>query len=479
MPSLLSRRTRLALAWFCFIIHVLAVAVMILSLQYGLLLGTAASRRATILALGPLWQLGWFVWMLASLALVLLFIAWADTLEYKVWGYLAAALCLAGATIDWLDETLLAGVIPGLAATDPSGLFELWEHSYRFVSIGLANGLYTVGGLLLTGLAFKTPGYPRWLAWLGVPVWGFSVLLSAFGFLDVPPGIILASAGIFVFFLPWTLLLGFGWLQKSNDAHFDPGRVSFLNTLRSMIPRHPVPMTTVFRECLLVNFAVDPQVMRPLVPAPFELELHGGCAYLSVVIAEMVKMCPSFVPRLLGITYNQVVYRVVVNYAGERGVYFVRSDANNQLMSIAGELLTFFHFHYSRCRVERRDGVLHVDLIAGPSGHADIHAAYPLAATRESLPATSHFTSLAGAKEFLVQLFTAFSYDSFTNDVGIVRIRRGEWDLRVVDDTIARYEFMQDGRFFPSGSAQIDSIFYVKELPYFWHRLQVKSASDR
>jgi hypothetical protein len=44
-----------------------------------------------------------------------------------------------------------------------------------------------------------------------------------------------------------------------------------------------------------------------------------------------------------------------------------------------------------------------------------------------------------------------------------------------VDDTTAFYPLMQDSKFFPCGSAQLDSTFYVKELPYYWHTLQITS----
>ncbi len=479
MLNFFSRRTRLAIAWFAFSIHVIALAAMLFVLQFGLLLGTTASRLAFITTHVLFWQIGWLGWMLATLSLVLIFLASADVLAHKAWGIFAVALCLAGATIDWLNETILIGVIPSLAARAVAdsfwlNIFSLWEQYYRVVSIGLANGLYTVGGIILGALAFKTRAFPRWLAWLAVPMWSCSIALSAFGLANDVVGITLASALIFLIFLPWLLLLAYGWLQKSAEAEFPPARVSFVNTLRSMIPKHPLPMTTVFRECFLVNFAVSPIVLRPLIPAPLELELHDGCAYLSIVLAEMDRMRPAFVPEQFGVTYNQVVYRVVVNYRGERGVYFLRSDASDRRMSIGGELLTFFHFNYSKIKFTRIADTLYFDLDATTRDHADIHAAYQMDSARRMLPRGSHFDSLEHAQEFLVQLFAAFSYDALTDNLGIVRIRRGEWDIRVVDDASAQYALMQDSKIFPRGAAQLDSIFYVKELPYYWNTLQVE-----
>src|SRR5919199_4147644 len=115
MPALFSRRTRLLIAWFSFGVHLVALGFMLLALQFGLLLGTEASRRAQILQQGWVWQVGWFAWVLPSLSLVLLFLAWADVLAHKAWGLFAAALCLAGAAIDWVNEIILIGIVPTLA----------------------------------------------------------------------------------------------------------------------------------------------------------------------------------------------------------------------------------------------------------------------------------------------------------------------------------------------------------------------------
>jgi hypothetical protein len=38
--------------------------------------------------------------------------------------------------------------------------------------------LYSLAGLLLLPAAFTTPGYPRWLTWLGIAEWGIAGLAT-------------------------------------------------------------------------------------------------------------------------------------------------------------------------------------------------------------------------------------------------------------------------------------------------------------
>jgi uncharacterized protein YqjF (DUF2071 family) len=274
--------------------------------------------------------------------------------------------------------------------------------------------------------------------------------------------------------LPGLVLLGHRWLRVADPRAREVAMPasSLGTTLRALVPKHPIRMRTVFRDCVLVNFAIDPAVMRALLPAPIEPAIHHGAAHLSIVIARMDRMRPVFVPRRLGITYDQVVYRVVVRHRGEPGVFFLRSDANNRLMCLAGDALTFFRFHHADIEYRADGEILHVDVRPPPNHRADIRASYDLRGTTDTMPRTSSFPSLAEAREALVELYTAFGQDPRTGAVSAVGIERGHWDLRVVNDRRAGYQFIDSNPQFPAGSARLDSIFYVAQVPYLWHTLR-------
>ena len=87
---------------------------------------------------------------------------------------------------------------------------------------------------------------------------------------------------------------------------------------------------------------------------------------MSVVIANMERMRPAFLPQVMGVTYNQVVYRAVVRCGGRRGVAFLRSDADSPFMVAAGNLLTFFRFHKAKISWSENDETL--DFEAGARG---------------------------------------------------------------------------------------------------------------
>jgi uncharacterized protein YqjF (DUF2071 family) len=228
-------------------------------------------------------------------------------------------------------------------------------------------------------------------------------------------------------------------------------------------------MRTTFSTCVLVNFAVDPHALRRRLPAHLEPDLHAGMAYVSVVIARMEKMRPAFLPRALGITYHQVVYRAVVKYNGERGVTFLRSDADNSLMVAAGNALTFFHFNRAPIDWEPRPAGVRFSL----EGEAAIHATYEVRENPQALPSSSRFPDLTSAQAFLSELYVAFGAKRSSGKVEVVRIARTLWDSYVVPDLDGEYAAMSSG-LFKKTEASIDSIFLVKNLEYLWNRLSLE-----
>jgi uncharacterized protein YqjF (DUF2071 family) len=242
-------------------------------------------------------------------------------------------------------------------------------------------------------------------------------------------------------------------------------------------PKHPLAVRTVFRRCFLVNFAVDPSELNSVLPGHVIADVYGDEAFVSVVVGEMEKMRPVGVPRPFGITYNQIVYRAVVRCGDERCVHFLRSDADSATMTMLGNLMSFFRFHHSVIRVTDRGGAVDLDVRTHTSPSADIAATFRVDSPSTELPVGSAFPNLSEATRWLVELYAAFDHTEGHTTVDVVRIKRGAWDVRVVDDTRADYAFMSAGA--PFSGARLDSVLSVGDVPYHWHRLQKRAITER
>ncbi|HEV2375494.1 MAG TPA: DUF2071 domain-containing protein [Streptosporangiaceae bacterium] len=232
-------------------------------------------------------------------------------------------------------------------------------------------------------------------------------------------------------------------------------------------------MTTVFRRCLLANYAIAPDALAAVLPQPLVPDLAADSAWLSVVIADMARMRPAGIPASLGVSYRQVVYRAVVRCGRDRGVYFLRSDADSRFMNAGGNLLSFFRFHYApvtwthdvdgdRVRVLSRSGSADIDMVLGPAAPA-------------GPAAVGAFPGLAGAKEHLVNLFSAFHPRD--GHIDVVDIERSDWPITITPAVRAHCAFLEGAGPFPTGASHLDSVFLVTDLPYYWHRLRTVPMS--
>lgn len=151
-----------------------------------------AERTAYVRAHLLAWRLGWAAWMLAAATLLWCYAWW----RARVGGPRSAlAVAALGITADWSAEVaLIVAGADGYATVAP----------FAFLLTGaVANGLYTIAGIQLT-LATPLGARPRAYASL---MWSAGLLLSAAAVLGQDLIVALATAELFVLFIPWCVWL--------------------------------------------------------------------------------------------------------------------------------------------------------------------------------------------------------------------------------------------------------------------------------
>lgn len=447
-PTRLGARMRAIVPWTCALVNG-AAALWTAALLRNAVHGAPDEQLAFLESHLRLWRGGWALWMFAALSFVA-FIGWWAA---RVRGLLAIAAFLV-ATAGLACDVVADAIYIGWADTRGAEAFKMG----RLMSFGPAHMGYVIAGTLLTFADRSLSLLLRRIAWC---IWALGAAAEVSILIGGPAADVLFGS-MFVVLLPWVALMGRA-RARSDGCTGVP--------LRDLVPKHPLPMRCHFRECYLVNFAVDPDALRRALPQPLEPDLYAGKAWLSIVIADMVSMRPAFLPPCCGANYTQVVYRAVVRAGRERGVFFVRSDADDRFMCLAGNLLTRFRFHPADVRWTRRPDSVSFELASG-ADRAGIQSSFRIATGSSRTPPSSAFHQLGDARDFLVDLFQAFSVDALTGSVDRVRIERSPWDVLVVDDEDARYEFMQEGSLFNSTNARLDSVFRMTNVPYHWHTLE-------
>ena len=221
----------------------------------------------------------------------------------------------------------------------------------------------------------------------------------------------------------------------------------------------PLAMNGRLSECLMLSYRTPARAVRHLVPRGLELETRGGYAFWNVLACRVEAMRPAGVPRRLGVTFNDVAYRLHVRgktAAGEtlRGLYFVRSDADSGLVARFGNALTTFRFsaadvELSRARVDGSD-VLTVAVMGRreADGAADalvrVATGAP-AGSAAALPDGSPFASPAEAADFLKYRPLGLSVDLDGRYLEMTEVVRDEsaWRERPVSVIEAHWKFLE------------------------------------
>jgi len=211
-------RRAVVVAYVCFGANLVASAAAALILRHGSDLHPLAERSSWVLANVRDWRIAWGTWMVAGPTLVLFYAAFAATLsdEMRLVRGVAVATATAGLAADLYAEYLLAFLLPARYASLPPGestrvLLTLpqtrevlaAEGTATLLTGALANGLYTIAGMMIAVAAHSTRGFPRALAWASAPAWALGIALSVSVMLRHPWATAVSMAALMACFLAW------------------------------------------------------------------------------------------------------------------------------------------------------------------------------------------------------------------------------------------------------------------------------------
>jgi len=89
---------------------------------------------------------------------------------------------------------------------------------------------------------------------------------------------------------------------------------------------------TIDRRVLL-NYRLDPEILRPALPRPFRPKLYRGYAIGGVCMIRFKALRPRFSPAILGLGSENAAHRFAVEWDQDgkqcEGVFIPRRDTNS------------------------------------------------------------------------------------------------------------------------------------------------------
>jgi len=200
-----SARILPALAWANVALHVFGLAVSWFGLRPGSVAAPLAERMAYLADRPAAWSWGWGIWMLCTLLLVsFMAVLWGLLPGKPVTAQLALVLTAAGMAADLLCDVIQIQVLPLAAGAGPD-LFLAFERLAFTGGVTVANGLYTLGVLLMTASLGRLVGAPARLAGWATVLAGF--VLAATGVIPSPVLLQGATGATIGLYSLWTVLV--------------------------------------------------------------------------------------------------------------------------------------------------------------------------------------------------------------------------------------------------------------------------------
>jgi uncharacterized protein YqjF (DUF2071 family) len=229
-------------------------------------------------------------------------------------------------------------------------------------------------------------------------------------------------------------------------------------------------------DALSINYAVEPDALARLLPAPLAPEVWRDRAWVQVLISSLRDMRPQGIASLFGVCFYQISYRAAVQYKSvdgqaKRGGYFVRSETNHPVMRAVGNALAEFKFHEFGASevVMLRDGDRLTVGVDAESAHGDLVGIFDTRPS-EAPPAGSLWRSLAELEEPLVECYDALGVDRDGGWLYVLTIDRDPWNARFVTPVELYCEYCESGPL--GGVSRLDSVLHFRECGYRWRPLR-------
>lgn len=187
-----------------------------------------------------------------------------------------------------------------------------------------------------------------------------------------------------------------------------------------------------WHDLLFAHWPLDPDCLRPMIPAPLELECFDGRAWIGIVPFHMSGIAARGWPALPGLSsLPEINLRTYVRHGDRRGVYFLSLDAAHWIAVRVARASFGLPYSWARIACRARNGAIdYRSRRRQPrAAAAEFDATYRPSGPVESSPVGS-------LEHWFTERYALFTADGGTARIG--EIHHAPWPLQRAEAEIRR-----------------------------------------
>ena len=211
---------------------------------------------------------------------------------------------------------------------------------------------------------------------------------------------------------------------------------------------------------ILINYRVDPQIIKNLLPAGFSPLIVNGYASAGICILRLKDIGIKFLPDLFRFTSENVAHRILIERkdcgADGRGVYIPRRDTDSYLnVLLAGKLFSWPHY-MANFKIQESGDHYSFEMNSKDKS-SSVQVEVKIGAV---FPADSMFGSLEKVSDCFKGCAVGYSPSNGKNIKGI-ELRTERWEVEPLELLKIKSSFFENESLFPEGSIEFDISFRI------------------
>lgn len=224
-------------------------------------------------------------------------------------------------------------------------------------------------------------------------------------------------------------------------------------------------ITGVIDRRILINFTVDMDVAKTIVPAPFTPKGVNGKAIAGICLIRLKDVRPKGLPAFIGVGSENGAHRIAVEWQenGEtkEGVYIPRRDTSSLFNTLTGGRVFPGKHHKAKFDVDEKDDNYHVAFESSDGTIISIDAK-----RTDTFNPKSVFRDLSTASAFFKAGSTGYSPNG--NKYEGLLLETDKWEVQNLEVRQVRSSYFEDESIFPKGSVQFDNALLMTNIPHNW-----------